>query len=110
MARALLLGFLMLPLLDPGSGRAQLNPGALNPGLQQQQQLQQRQQLQLPEVQRTQPAPLIEIKAPPAADQQRQNNNNGSAINTINDDKPPEPGSQGQFGPKQPGRAPDRSR
>lgn len=40
--------------------QAQINPGTLNPGLQQQQELQQQQQQRLPEVQREAPAPLIQ--------------------------------------------------
>jgi len=39
---------------------SQLNPGIWNPGLQQQRELQQQQERQLPNVQREQPAPLIE--------------------------------------------------
>jgi len=44
---------------------AQLNPGSLNPGLQQRQQQLQQQQQQLPEVQRDQPAPLLEEQPEP---------------------------------------------
>jgi hemolysin activation/secretion protein len=42
------------------AARAQLDPGTLNPGLQQQQELQQQQQQRLPDVQREAPPPLIE--------------------------------------------------
>ena len=44
------------------AARAQVNPGALNPGLQQRQQQLQQQQQQLPGVERGQPKPLLEEK------------------------------------------------
>lgn len=48
---------------------AQLNPSLLNPGVQQQQQLQQQRQQRLPDVQRSQPAPLIDVIEPEAQPQ-----------------------------------------
>lgn len=50
----------------PRAGNAEVNPAALNPGLQQRQLLQQQQQQQLPEVQRSEPAPLIRMNDPEA--------------------------------------------
>ena len=49
-----------LILLAAPAAQAQINPGTLNPGLQQQQELQQQQQQQLPNVQREAAPPLIQ--------------------------------------------------
>lgn len=53
--------FLAVVLVAPRSLRAQINPAALNPGLQQQQGLEQLRQQRLPNVQQTTPSPLIRM-------------------------------------------------
>jgi len=53
--------FLAVVLVAPRSLRAQINPAALNPGLQQQQGLEQLRQQRLPNVQQTTPPPLIRM-------------------------------------------------
>jgi len=70
LGRARGLAFYLLggSLLFPASTCAQagFNPGLQNPGLQQQQNLLQLQQIQMPDVQRSKPAPLIQVIDPSA--------------------------------------------
>ena len=67
-ARGLAFSLLGGSLLFPASTYAQagFNPALQNPGLQQQQNLQQLQQIQMPGVQRSNPAPLIKVIDPRA--------------------------------------------